>query len=436
MKLSIIIPLYNAEQYIDRCLQSILNSGVTDYEVICVDDGSTDNSLQIIKSYEGRYEHIHALTQKNSFAGIARNHGMRHAKGEYLHFMDVDDEVLPNVYNKIIQQMDELDVDLMKVKAISVDMQTQEETVNPGYMLTGIKEESFGRLLTREEAVPEFLKASPAPWTMIFRHSYVKDNGMQFDNLQCANDKSFFANIISHTNKMAISENILVRHYVNNKDSLVGMRRKTIACDVESCKFVKKVLEDVPAEIRNPILNTVMSDVISWYGRLGVQEKKQNKDILRSHLDSMDFRTIPIGTFWRALGEEADELFGGKWLDFVGYDYTISTEAELFDLLLKTDDVVVYGAGQVAETFLRYLTAFEIHFKKVSSIMVSDCKKNIDRLYGIPVVERTSKPEGRQVTIIIATFENVHRDILAGLKQAGYSDVFYLSEELYCNLKQ
>lgn len=95
MLLSIIIPIYNVEKYIRRCLDSIFSQNVdtNDYEVICVNDGTPDNSMSIVIEYAGRYTNLHIIDQKNQGLSVARNNGMAMAKGEYLWFVDSDDDV-------------------------------------------------------------------------------------------------------------------------------------------------------------------------------------------------------------------------------------------------------------------------------------------------------------------------------------------------------
>lgn len=91
IKVSVIIPVYNSAQYLTKCIESMLNQTLKEIEIICVDDGSTDESLAIIKNYKKLDSRIKILTQENKYAGVARNNGMRIAKGEYLFFLDSDD---------------------------------------------------------------------------------------------------------------------------------------------------------------------------------------------------------------------------------------------------------------------------------------------------------------------------------------------------------
>ena len=90
-KVSVIIPVYNVEQYLRECLNSVIKQTLKEIEIICVDDGSTDNSLDILKEYAEKDHRITIITQKNLHAGVARNAGLSIAKGEYLSFLDSDD---------------------------------------------------------------------------------------------------------------------------------------------------------------------------------------------------------------------------------------------------------------------------------------------------------------------------------------------------------
>lgn len=100
-KLSIIVPVYNVENYLRKCLDSILNQTLTDIEVICVNDGSPDNSGEILKEYQKADNRVIIIEQENSGLGAARNTGISAARGEYIGFVDSDDFIDPTMYEKM-----------------------------------------------------------------------------------------------------------------------------------------------------------------------------------------------------------------------------------------------------------------------------------------------------------------------------------------------
>ena len=107
VKISVIMPVYNVEDYIEESLNSLLNQTLLDdIEVIMVDDGSIDNSRYIIEKYALDYENFHAYHKKNEGPGIARNFGIKKAKGEYIHFLDADDYIAPDAYERLYNSCD------------------------------------------------------------------------------------------------------------------------------------------------------------------------------------------------------------------------------------------------------------------------------------------------------------------------------------------
>ena len=107
--------MYNASQYIERCLNSIYHQGlnVNEFEVIVINDGSTDNSLEIVKDYFTSYKNIRFFSQKNSGQGAARNLGIKYATGEYILFLDSDDFLLPQSINKILSIVKHVSCDVI-----------------------------------------------------------------------------------------------------------------------------------------------------------------------------------------------------------------------------------------------------------------------------------------------------------------------------------
>lgn len=108
--LSIVVPIYNVENYLEDCLESIVEQGFQEeeLEVICVDDGSNDDSLNIAKKYSIQYPYITVISKKNGGVASARNVGLKNATGKYIAFIDSDDFIVPRCYKQCIEIMESL----------------------------------------------------------------------------------------------------------------------------------------------------------------------------------------------------------------------------------------------------------------------------------------------------------------------------------------
>ena len=119
--ISIIVPVYNAELYLDRCIKSILNQTYREFELILIDDGSTDSSLSICKNYASQDSRIVIISKKNEGAGLARNEGLKIANGDYIGFVDSDDYISPDMYREMYRKAIENDADIVQCGYLKVD---------------------------------------------------------------------------------------------------------------------------------------------------------------------------------------------------------------------------------------------------------------------------------------------------------------------------
>lgn len=121
MKYSIIVPVYNVEKYIDKCLSSILNQSYKNYEVIIVNDGTKDNSVKIIEKYTKKYDNFILYNKENGGLSDARNYGLKYINGDYLLFIDSDDYINKDLLMELNNLLEEKKYDLIKFKMKLVD---------------------------------------------------------------------------------------------------------------------------------------------------------------------------------------------------------------------------------------------------------------------------------------------------------------------------
>lgn len=174
MKLSIIIPIYNVEQWIGRCLESCLNQGIAkdDYEIICVNDGSNDNSMLVVNQYAKEHSNIIILHQRNAGQSAARNHAMRVAKGKYVWFVDSDDWIQPSCVQKLLDMAELHQLDVLCFTFQFVD---EEGSLRPD----GYSCRKSNIVMSGEEFVAS-VKMPAGPWAAIHRREYLLQNNINY----------------------------------------------------------------------------------------------------------------------------------------------------------------------------------------------------------------------------------------------------------------
>lgn len=161
--LSFIIPVYNVEKYLSECLNSLLNQDIPsqNYEIICVNDGSTDNSLDILKTYEQNYPNIHVISQENGGVCVARNTGMINAVGKYIWFIDSDELVQDNILGILKKHLEKNDCDRLVVNSFHFENTLPENLENADLPIN----------VTWKDSVV---------WRSIFKKSFLTKNNLSF----------------------------------------------------------------------------------------------------------------------------------------------------------------------------------------------------------------------------------------------------------------
>ena len=178
MNYSVIIPVYNCKAYLSACVQSIQGAGLEDFEILLVDDGSTDGSGAVCDELAGKYPQVRAIHQPNGGASAARNRGIREAKGDYILFVDADDTLLPfDEQTRALLQKDRVDLLMfgMKFEYCHKGVKVREETLSHpgGVFQRGDLEENFASLFYANYLSPV--------WNKAIKRSVLEENQIFFD---------------------------------------------------------------------------------------------------------------------------------------------------------------------------------------------------------------------------------------------------------------
>ncbi len=189
-RVSVIVPVHNSEEYLAECLDSILGQTERDIEVICVDDGSTDSSPEILASHARRDGRVRVLTQECGGAGAARNNGLSVARGTYLSFLDSDDFFEPEMLESAADRLDETGADVVVFGSWLYD--TNLKIKRDAYW-TLVKANLPDRPLFSADEISDtiFNSFGNYTWNKLFRRSFVEDNDLRFQEISRTNDLLF-----------------------------------------------------------------------------------------------------------------------------------------------------------------------------------------------------------------------------------------------------
>ena len=264
IKVSVVIPVYNAGKFLRECLDSILAQDIREIELLCVDDGSTDDSPEMLAQYAADDNRIHLIRQHNEGAGKARNAGLEQASGEYVLFMDADDTVLPGALMKLWSEAHRSHADVIRCRSLDYDNETGVVTHGSHNYLKKVPFWLFGRPLSYPEAYWLFPKLNAAPWGGLCRRDFLIEQKIRFNSLVCVNDRSFYWESVLKAKRIVLSRTCLIRYRMNLSDSLVSGRIRHFDCHFRSYELIEEMSRGLPDRYRRSILNGELLDLANW----------------------------------------------------------------------------------------------------------------------------------------------------------------------------
>lgn len=210
-KVSVIIPVYNVEKYLRQCLDSVVNQTLKDIEIICINDGSPDNSLEILQEYAKNDERIRIINKSNGGPSSARNAGLEVAQGEFIGFVDSDDYIEPDYYENLYNRAKVTCSDIVVAEYIYRFNDKKKKVflrVDKNVVTTSVKEK-FECLY-----LPDFCYIS----NKIYKRDFLN---VRFPEGVTFEDMYFTPNILAQDGRMAVAENVTY-YYRNNADSIVN----------------------------------------------------------------------------------------------------------------------------------------------------------------------------------------------------------------------
>jgi glycosyltransferase involved in cell wall biosynthesis len=232
MKLSIIIPMFNSEKYISRCLDSVIDQNLSndEYEILIINDGSTDNSLNICKGYESKHSNIKIISSKNRGQSSARNIGIQNSQGDYIYFIDSDDYIATNSLSIITEESLKYDLDILCFKIIRT--KTSDIKGNNEFK---IKDYSLKILTGLNYLIDANNYYKEGVWWYFVKKTYLNNLDLKFIEGRHLQDTIFNLELFINAQKVSFIPFDIYRYVINNIDSVWTNR---------NLKHIRKVIDD------------------------------------------------------------------------------------------------------------------------------------------------------------------------------------------------
>lgn len=415
IKISIIIPIYNCEQYLEECLQSVLNQTLKELEVLCIDDGSTDTSAEIIRKLQLEDGRIRLFQQENQGAGVARNLGIKEARGKYLAFLDSDDFYCDkDALEKMVAQCERLNVKAagsLRAKLIGDERKKD-----------ALFQEFAGKPFAYKAYEYHDFQIDYDYQSFIFSTDVIREHTILFPEYRRFQDPPFMVQALFFAGQFTIVDTYLYCYrvpdvsarfnYAKMKDLLKGLRDNLqFASDNDLDKLFRKSLERLEYEYISIILHNLSKDDIETMELL----LEINK-IARAYLNQPNYVVRPLQQMLSTVIEGAE-----------------CYEEKLFLWLAEPRKIALYGAGQMTRAFLAFLEAHGWK-EKVEYIVVSDTQNNPLELEGISVV--SVEDYGRNESFLFVTVCGLYqKEIEDILLEKGIKNYRLMDDVLLCDLQ-
>lgn len=407
-KVSVIVPVYNVQDYVQYCIDSILNQTLTDLEIICVDDGSKDNSGEILDRYARKDKRVQVIHKDNTGYGHTMNMGIAQATGEYIGIVESDDFIDSNMYYELYGIADKYSLDYVKSNYWAYE--DGKRVLSCG--LCGCE---CNKVISRYDNMQKIL-STKSVWAGIYRRKFLIDNQISFLETPGASyqDISFWFKVCIAAERGYFSEKAYVNYRTDNNSSSVKSHDKVFAvCDeMEECKrYMEKSCFNMETIYPYYIINKKnayiwnLERILPEYRQAFI--KRASKELQSDRL-SPYIRGLNLSE-WKKIGLEewdVDELnylsdSPQRYLNCINNEYVtaiLKSKEELLNLIQSEEYIYIYGAGKVGQGLSRYISDSKV----ACSVRYVVTRKNNNDLEDILEINSPQLDTNRKVFIAVA----------------------------------
>lgn len=409
IKVSVITPVYNMRNYIKNTIESVLNQTIKELEMVCIDDGSTDNSSEIVEKYVRKDERVRLLRITNQGAGKARNLGISIAQGEYVFFLDADDwlydcNALENLY--VAAKQNDMDVCGGRIA----------QCIDDTYKIFR-EHDIYGNEIFIDNSVIEFkdYQCSFYYWRYIYRRKMLINNGLTFPNYKRYQDPPFFLNVMAECSKfMTVSEIIYCYR-----------------CSHKRIKWTEDKVSDLFKGIRDSL---AIARKMKWEQAYVTDFKKLCEEYIDLAIYARSYNVLKMA---EEIIDSVDvEILKSKRIEYEDIcpdlskikneiGSVIQYEEFLLEKIKTSKQIILYGAGKIGNRMLDYINEY-VNNQAVVFAISDGQDKNVSvndvLVYYInELLEYKNNAE-----VIVTVSKKLQREIEQNLKKLGFKNIILL----------
>lgn len=278
-KISIIIPVYNVQDYLAMCLDSVCYQSMKDIEIICVNDGSTDNSLAVLHAYKRRDKRIIIIDKENEGSGVARNTGLEIARGEYVYFVDGDDWLEQDVLLKASKKADDesLDIVIFGGNSCYVNGKGKIEKKSGGYSVDKLPKKYLNKVFSADDIKKDIFKFPSTAWTKLYKRQFLIDNNILFQEIKVGQDQLPFFHSMITAERIALLPENLYCYRKNRKGAVTAVKKKKNFSPIYVFYAVEDLLKklDKIDDYQKVFVGRYFSKATSWLGKFENETKSE-----------------------------------------------------------------------------------------------------------------------------------------------------------------
>ena len=294
VKVSIVVPVCNVERYLKECMDSVVNQTLKDIEIICVDDGSKDSSLAILREYEKKDSRVKVITKPNSGYGNTMNVGMDKAVGEYIGIVESDDYVEENMFERLYNTAKKFDAEIVKSDHYIFSTKNGMNNSTIQYICPP---EYYNKVINAD-MYEEIYDFSMMNWTGVYKRKFIVDNNIRHNETPGASfqDNGFWFQVMSLAKKVVMINEAFYYYRQDNPNSSINSKAK-VYCICDEYEYIQKFVEansDIKKNHFNKFFTKKVFNYLHSYKRISPEYKVEfltrigkefERDLKLPHLD-------------------------------------------------------------------------------------------------------------------------------------------------------